>query len=324
MKITNILLVLLLTAGSVFAQNETRPTQRGNLNASSASCTPSNAASTVALTVGPNDSGATIQIGTGTFSATVSFAVTADGTNWVSTTGSPVVAGAGVTSATSAGAWQVNVTGMSGVCAFVSTFVSGLVPVTVKSSQGTPDDSSISITGGSISITGGPVTVATNSLGATAIVAADTSANIAISTATTTQVVALASGKSVRVTGIGLAVSATAATADNITFVTGTGSNCATGQAVIFGPLTGGAQVTAVGFNTPEIFNYGGGLGQIFQTPASQALCITTTGTQPIGGIISFAQFFYLPPTDEHAAEEVAVWRGGRMPRRNTARRPYQ
>ena len=319
MKITNILLVLLLMAGTAFAQNETRPVQRGNLNASSASCTPSNAASTVALTVGPNDSGATIQIGTGTFSATVSFAVTADGTNWVSTTGSPVVAGAGVTSATSAGAWQVNVTGMSGVCAFVSTFVSGLVPVTVKSSQGTPDDSSISITGG-------PVTVATNSLGATAIVAADTSANVAISSTGTTQVVALASGKSIHVTGIGLTVSATAATADNITFVTGTGSNCAVGQAVIFGPLTGGAQVTASGFNTPLIFNYGGGLGQIFQTPASQALCITTTGTQPVGGMLSFAQFFYLPPSDEYAAEEepFVVWRGGRMPRRNTARRPYQ
>ena len=319
MKITNILLVLLLMAGSAFAQNETRPVQRGNLNASSASCTPSNAASTVALTVGPNDSGATIQIGTGTFSATVSFAVTADGTNWVSTTGSPVVAGAGVTSATSAGAWQVNVTGMSGVCAFVSTFVSGLVPVTVKSSQGTPDDSSISITGG-------PVTVATNSLGATAIVAADTSAPVNISSPATTQIVAAVASKTVHITGFGVTVSTSAATAQTFTIVQGTGTNCAVGQLTLAGPFTGGIQETLVAESLPTVITYGGGLGQIAQSQTSGAVCITTTGAQPVGGMLSFAQFFYLPPSDEYAAEEepFVVWRGGRMPRRNTARRPYQ
>ena len=319
MKITNILLVLLLMAGTAFAQNETRPVQRGNLNASSASCTPSNAASTVALTVGPNDSGATIQIGTGTFSATVSFAVTADGTNWVSTTGSPVVAGAGVTSATSAGAWQVNVTGMSGVCAFVSTFVSGLVPVTVKSSQGTPDDSSISITGG-------PVTVATNSLGATAIVAADTSAPVNISSPATTQIVAAVASKTVHITGFGVTVSTSAATAQTFTIVQGTGTNCAVGQLTLAGPFTGGIQETLVAESLPTVITYGGGLGQIAQSQTSGAVCITTTGAQPVGGMLSFAQFFYLPPSDEYAAEEepFVVWRGGRMPRRNTARRPYQ
>ena len=319
MKITNILLVLLLMAGSAFAQNETRPVQRGNLNASSASCTPSNAASTVALTVGPNDSGATIQIGTGTFSATVSFAVTADGTNWVSTTGSPVVAGAGVTSATSAGAWQVNVTGMSGVCAFVSTFVSGLVPVTVKSSQGTPDDSSISITGG-------PVTVATNSLGATAIVAADTSAPVNISSPATTQIVAAVASKTVHITGFGVTVSTSAATAQTFTIGQGTGTNCAVGQLTLAGPFTGGIQETLVAESLPTVITYGGGLGQIAQSQTSGAVCITTTGAQPVGGMLSFAQFFYLPPSDEYAAEEepFVVWRGGRMPRRNTARRPYQ
>ena len=313
-------------AGSAFAQNETRPVQRGNLNASSASCTPSNAASTVALTVGPNDSGATIQIGTGTFSATVSFAVTADGTNWVSTTGSPVVAGAGVTSATSAGAWQVNVTGMSGVCAFVSTFVSGLVPVTVKSSQGTPDDSSVSITGGSISITGGPVTVATNSLGATAIVAADTSAPVNISSPATTQIVAAVASKTVHITGCGVTVSTSAATAQTFTIVQGTGTNCAVGQLTLAGPFTGGIQETLVAESLPTVITYGGGLGQIAQSQTSGAVCITTTGAQPVGGMLSFAQFFYLPPSDEYAAEEepFVVWRGGRMPRRNTARRPYQ
>ena len=319
MKITNILLVLLLMAGTAFAQNETRPVQRGNLNASSASCTPSNAASTVALTVGPNDSGATIQIGTGTFSATVSFAVTADGTNWVSTTGSPVVAGAGVTSATSAGAWQVNVTGMSGVCAFVSTFVSGLVPVTVKSSQGTPDDSSISITGG-------PVTVATNSLGATAIVAADTSAPVNISSPATTQIVAAVASKTVHITGFGVTVSTSAATPQTFTIVQGTGTNCAVGQLTLAGPFTGGIQETLVAESLPTVITYGGGLGQIAQSQTSGAVCITTTGAQPVGGMLSFAQFFYLPPSDEYAAKEepFVVWRGGRMPRRNTARRPYQ
>ena len=319
MKITNILLVLLLMAGTAFAQNETRPVQRGNLNASSASCTPSNAASTVALTVGPNDSGATIQIGTGTFSATVSFAVTADGTNWVSTTGSPVVAGAGVTSATSAGAWQVNVTGMSGVCAFVSTFVSGLVPVTVKSSQGTPDDSSVSITGG-------PVTVATNSLGATAIVAADTSAPVNISSPATTQIVAAVASKTVHITGFGVTVSTSAATAQTFTIVQGTGTNCAVGQLTLAGPFTGGIQETLVAESLPTVITYGGGLGQIAQSQTSGAVCITTTGAQPVGGMLSFAQFFYLPPSDEYAAEEepFVVWRGGRMPRRNTARRPDQ
>jgi hypothetical protein len=163
----------------------------------------------------------------------------------------------------------------------------------------------------------GAVTDATNSAGLTTIVAADTSAPINITSTGTTQIVAASAGKSVHITGFGVTVSTSAASPQTFTIVQGTGTNCAGGQLTIAGPFTGGIQETLVAESLPTVITYGGGLGQIAQGVASDDICITTTGTQAIGGILSFAQFFYLPPTDEYAAEgePFVVWRGGRMPR---------
>lgn len=147
MKIINIITVAALAiifSGPAFAQN--RPTQQALLTAATASCTPTNQQSSLTMNVGPADSAATVQV-SGTFSGTANFVATADGANFVAIVGSPAAGGVGVTSVTSAGVWQLNVAGYVQVCVFASTFASGAINVRIVSSQGTPDDSAITIIG---------------------------------------------------------------------------------------------------------------------------------------------------------------------------------
>lgn len=109
-------------------------------------------------------------------------------------------------------------------------------------------------------------------------VAASNSAAIAVSSGTTTQLVALASGKGIYVTSFDL-VSTAAQTAK---FVYGTGTNCGTGTT----DLTG-----AYGMTTFTVISKGDGLGAILFVPGGNALCITTTTTGALNGSISYAQF---------------------------------
>jgi len=101
---------------------------------------------------------------------------------------------------------------------------------------------------------------------------------ITISTATTTQLVALKSGQSIYVTS----VSVIAVGTGNIQFVYGTGSNCATGQ----GNITGNYNLTAqVGFTL------GNGSGVVWVVPAGNALCAVTSQSVGMPGSLSYAQF---------------------------------
>lgn len=94
-------------------------------------------------------------------------------------------------------------------------------------------------------------------------------ASINISSATTTQIVALTSAKSITITGGFLQVSA----ADNITFEYGTGSSCGTGTTTFSG---------AVNLLTAGIVYF-----PPATLPSGQAFCILTTTTAQASGYAS-------------------------------------
>jgi len=108
--------------------------------------------------------------------------------------------------------------------------------------------------------------------------AADSSAAINVSTATTTQIVALASSKKIYVSAFDVIAGGTG----NITFVYGTGSNCGTGTT----SLTGAYNLTA-----QAGISKGNGLGAVLVVPASNALCVTTSAAVQMSGSVAYSQF---------------------------------
>ena len=101
---------------------------------------------------------------------------------------------------------------------------------------------------------------------------------ITISTATTTQLVALKAGQSIYVTAVDIIAAGTG----NIQFVYGTGTNCGTGQ----GNVTGNYQLIAqVGFTK------GNGSGVLWVVPAGNALCAVTSANVSMPGSLAYAQF---------------------------------
>jgi hypothetical protein len=106
-----------------------------------------------------------------------------------------------------------------------------------------------------------------------------------ITTATTTQLVALSGTTSVYVTGASLAAvgNATPVTAK---FVYGTGSNCGTGTTDLTGPFTSG---TVAGAVVPILLAQS--ITAWFRTAAGTALCLTSTGTAGLTGVVSYQQF---------------------------------
>lgn len=113
---------------------------------------------------------------------------------------------------------------------------------------------------------------------ATPIIMTGGSVPISISTATTTQLIALSTGKSIYIT----AWDVIAAGAGNITLVYGTGSSCGTGTTALTGAYNLAAQ-----FGIAK----GDGMGPVLIVPASNALCaVTSAGTQ-MSGSVSYSQF---------------------------------
>jgi len=119
---------------------------------------------------------------------------------------------------------------------------------------------------------------ATNSTGTVSQVQSDSSAAISVSTATTTQLVALSSGKAIYVTAWDIVVAA----ADNVTLEYGTGTNCGTGTTALTG---------AYNFAANGGLAKGSGLGVLFKVPAGNALCIVTSAAVQASGSVSYAQF---------------------------------
>lgn len=100
--------------------------------------------------------------------------------------------------------------------------------------------------------------------------------SVAISTATTTQLVALSAGKTVYVCGFAASIGATT----TVQFEYGTGSSCGTGTTALTGvyaPSTG--SVLSIS-----------GEGTKISTITSNALCALSTGTGGINGVLSYVQ----------------------------------
>lgn len=112
----------------------------------------------------------------------------------------------------------------------------------------------------------------------TGLIQADSSAAINVSTATTTQIVALSSTKKIYVTSLDVIAGGTG----NITFVYGTGASCGTGTT----SLTGAYNLTA-----QSGIAKGSGLGPVLVIPASNALCVTTSAAVQMSGSVSYTQF---------------------------------
>lgn len=102
----------------------------GSLTAASASCLSTNC---VAIPVSTATGSVAVQLA-GTFTATVTFEGTVDGTNYLATAAFPVATGAAVTTATVPGIWQVPSAGFVVVRARCSAFTSGTITTTLSRS----------------------------------------------------------------------------------------------------------------------------------------------------------------------------------------------
>lgn len=118
----------------------------------------------------------------------------------------------------------------------------------------------------------------TNGINCAASIQASQSAAINISTATTTQLVALAVGQTIYVTSWDVMAGGTS----NFTLEYGTGTACATGTTTLTGayPLIAQAGISK-----------GNGLGPVLIVPPGNALCALTSGNVQHSGSLSYAQF---------------------------------
>ncbi len=127
-------------------------------------------------------------------------------------------------------------------------------------------------TAGSLTISFSPITAVS---GDPCAVSPKSSVSVAISTATTTQVVAVSTGKAIYACGFTASFGATT----TAQFEYGTSTNCTGTHALsgVFAPGTG----TVLGLS---------GEGTRFSAPASNGLCIVSTGTGGINGVLSYVQ----------------------------------
>lgn len=112
----------------------------------------------------------------------------------------------------------------------------------------------------------------------TGLIQADASVKIDVSTATTTQLVALASSQRIYITSWDVIAAGTG----TIKLVYGTGSNCGTGTTDLTGAYSLVAQAGLA---------KGNGLGPVLVVPASNALCVTTSAAVGMQGSVSYTQF---------------------------------
>lgn len=112
----------------------------------------------------------------------------------------------------------------------------------------------------------------------TGLIQANASVAINVSTATTTQLVALSGSTKIYVTSFDVISGGTG----NITFVYGTGSNCGTGTTSLTGSYNLIAQAGIA---------KGNGLGPVLVVPAGNALCVTTSAAVQMSGSVSYTQF---------------------------------
>jgi hypothetical protein len=111
------------------------------------------------------------------------------------------------------------------------------------------------------------------------------SAAISQASATTTQLVALSTGKSIYVCGFVLDIQGSATTVGSLQFESGTGSNCASTVTALTGVMPGN-----INASVPTVIQSPSD-GTGFSTPASTELCVVSAGTTVgITGYVSYVQ----------------------------------
>lgn len=170
--------------------------------------------------------------------------------------------------------WLATATTLSGKIDTLNTNVTSAVPAGTNTIGATAGESA----------TGSAVPAKASYAGANSggnlvgVIQADSSAKIDISTATTTQLVALSSGKKIYITNYKVIAGGTG----NFKFVYGTGTNCGTGTTDLEGANNLTAQAGSVA---------GSGLGPVLVVPASNALCATTSAAVQMSGHVAYTQF---------------------------------
>lgn len=114
-----------------------------------------------------------------------------------------------------------------------------------------------------------------------ALIQANASVPIAITSAVTTQLVGLTAGQTIYITGYTVTTPGTG----NFTLEYGTGTLCATGTTVLTGTYEFGPSASGPGVNV------GGALGSLHTLPAGNALCAVTTTAAHMNGSLSYAKF---------------------------------
>ena len=205
----------------------------------------------------------------------------------------PSFSGTGVLTVTEAGvtgspsgcqitlAYQGNNTATTGSVVSTTSFTpsTGTQTFIVTPSQLTGDTYVAAYTCGTTYPTAGSITTSFSPINTVSadpcVISPKSTVSIAISTATTTQLVALATGKAIYVCGF----TATVGASSTIQFEYGTGSACGTGTTALTGVFT--PATAAVLSLTGE--------GTKITAPASNALCAVSTGTGGINGVLTYS-----------------------------------
>lgn len=112
---------------------------------------------------------------------------------------------------------------------------------------------------------------------------------VSVTSATTTQLVAISGSTSIYVCGFSLSMPPSITSAATFAFEYGTGSNCGTGTTTLTGTI--GNQNGALAAGPPVPYTGGGSIGTEFSTPSAQALCVVTTGTNlDLQGYVTYVQ----------------------------------
>jgi hypothetical protein len=169
----------------------------------------------------------------------------------------------------------------------VQTFTVSPSPATGDNYQAVYACSSTYPTAGTITASFSPAITSTVASGSVSIVnsgdpclnpsVAKSSASVAISTATTTSIVAVSGTKAIYVCGF----AASTGLSDTLQFEYGTGASC-----------TGTHALTGVMATDATVANYLvlGSNGTLFTAPASNGVCIVSTGTGGINGVLFYVQ----------------------------------
>lgn len=108
-----------------------------NITATSTACATDS--SCVTLKFSPNSGSVVVQI-TGTFTATLEFEATSNGTTWVAISGVPLTTTTSVSQVTAAGLWKFGTAGLTGLRVRASAYTSGGARTFIQSSTAPPSN----------------------------------------------------------------------------------------------------------------------------------------------------------------------------------------